>query len=273
MLWNAKNGEVVLGDTEMSYASFGRGERVLILLPGLSDGLATVRGKALVLAWPYRRFLNRYTIYMFSRKNRMPEGYSIRDMADDQARAMEALGIRRAAVMGVSQGGMIAQYLAIDHAEMVDKLVLAVSAPYANDTVRGCVSRWMDLAGSGQFKALFIDIQERSYSEAYLRKYRALYPVMGAVMKRLPLDRFFINARAILAFNALDLLRQISCPVLLIGGTDDGIVGANAIREMKERLANSELHVYEGLGHGAYEEAADFNDRVFAFLEAEPSRG
>ena len=47
MLWNAKNGEVTLDGTEMSYVSFGRGERTLVLLPGLSDGLVTVKGKAL----------------------------------------------------------------------------------------------------------------------------------------------------------------------------------------------------------------------------------
>ena len=53
MLWNAKNGELALDGTKMSYVSFGRGKRTLILLPGLSglsDGLATVKGKALLLA-------------------------------------------------------------------------------------------------------------------------------------------------------------------------------------------------------------------------------
>lgn len=50
MLWNAKNGEVSLGNTKMNYVSFGHGNRKLIILPGLSDGLATVKGKALMLA-------------------------------------------------------------------------------------------------------------------------------------------------------------------------------------------------------------------------------
>ena len=77
MLWDAKNGEVAIGRTNMAYASFGHGDRVLIILPGLSDGLATVRGKALLLAKPYRRFFNQFTIYMFSRKDEMPFGYSI----------------------------------------------------------------------------------------------------------------------------------------------------------------------------------------------------
>lgn len=67
MLWNAKNGTVSIGNTEMSYVSFGSGKKVLILLPGLSDGLTTVKGKALLLASPYRMFFRDYTVFMFSR--------------------------------------------------------------------------------------------------------------------------------------------------------------------------------------------------------------
>ena len=42
----------------------------------------------------------------------MPEGYSIRDMADDQVRALKLLEIDQICLLGVSQGGMIAQYMA-----------------------------------------------------------------------------------------------------------------------------------------------------------------
>ena len=109
MRWNSKNGAVPIDDTEMSYVSFGQGKKNLILLPGLSDGLMTVRGKAALLAKPYRAFFDKYTVYMFSRKDKLPEGCTIREMAADQARAMKTLGIKTASVMGVSQGGMIAQ--------------------------------------------------------------------------------------------------------------------------------------------------------------------
>jgi len=36
---------------------------------------------------------------------------------------------------------------------------------------------------------------------------------------------------------------------------------------MNERIANSRLHIYSGLGHAAYEEASDFYQRVYDFLE------
>ena len=267
MLRNAKNGTVPVGNTEMCYACFGNGRNTLIVLPGLSDGLATVKGKALLLAEPYRSFFERFTVYMFSRKNEMPDGYTIRDMAADQAAALQALSIRKASVLGVSQGGMIAQCLALDYPELVEKLVLAVSAPSANETVRNCISAWTEMAEQGDHQHLMIDTAERSYSEAYLKKYRKLYPVLGKIGK--PKDgyrRFLINAKAILAFDVSGELGQILCPTLILAGGEDKIVGVQASYEMKEAIAGSELYVYPGLGHAAYEEAPDFYERVFRFL-------
>ncbi len=183
MIWNAKNGTVSIDGTSMSYVSFGRGNKKLVILPGLSDGLTTVKGKALLLAGPYRRFLDRFTIWMFSRKDDLPEGYSIHDMADDQAIAMKVLGIGSTFVMGVSEGGMIAQSLAIRHPEMVEKLVLAVTASEANDMIRENVARWITFAEAGDHKSLMIATAEKSYSESYLKKYRKVYPLLGYLGK------------------------------------------------------------------------------------------
>ena len=47
MLLNAKNGCLKLDDTDMYYISFGKGEKTLIMIPGLGDGLTTVKGMAI----------------------------------------------------------------------------------------------------------------------------------------------------------------------------------------------------------------------------------
>ena len=93
----------------MDYISFGNGKENLVMLPGLGDGLSTVKGMALPFAFMYRIYAKEYKVYVFSRKNCLPEGYTTRDMARDQARAMESLGIQKASVLGNSNGGMIAQ--------------------------------------------------------------------------------------------------------------------------------------------------------------------
>ncbi len=268
-MWDVmRNGCVKIGDTEMYYVSFGRGDRSLVVLPGLSDGLATVKCKALILSAPYKRFLKKYRVYMFSRKNRMPEGYSIRDMAKDQALAMKSLGIEKASVLGVSQGGMIAQYLAIDFPQMVEKLVLAVTAPYANETVKDAVQSWIGFAEKGDHLSLMVDTAEKMYSKAYLDKNRRLFPLVARFTKPKSYERFFSNAYAILGFDAREDLGKISCPCLIIAGSDDHTVGNEAAHELSKLIKDSKVHIYEGLGHGAFEEARDFYDRVHEFCEA-----
>ena len=269
MLWNAKNGRVSVGGSVMRYASFGRGPRVFVILPGLSDGLATVEGKALLLAAPYRDFFDRYTVMMFSRRDDLPKGHSIRDMAADQAEALAALGIGKACVMGVSEGGMIAQHLAAEHPELVEKLVLAVTAPRVNELARACVERWIGHAERGDHRGLMTDTAEASYSPAYLKKYRRLYPVLGLIGRPKSYDRFLVNAEAILSFEGVPDLGRIACPTLILGGEEDKIVGIEASYELHERIPGSRLYVYPGLGHAAYEEAADFNARVLRFLDGE----
>ena len=73
------------------------------------------------------------------------------------------------------------------------------------------------------------------------------------------------NAYAILDFDLRDELNKISCPTLILAGSDDQTVGTGAASELNEGITGSELFVYEGLGHGAFEEAKDFYDRIFAF--------
>ncbi len=262
-----KNGCISIGDMDMYYVAFGTGEKKLAVLPGLSDGLATVKGKALFLSSPYRKFFGNYTVYMFSRKNSMPEVYSIRDMAEDQIRAMKALGIEQACLLGVSQGGMIAQYMAADHPEMAERLILAVTSPYANAVLQKAVAGWIDMAMRGDHTALMTDTAEKMYSEKYLRKNRKLFPLLAVFTKPRTYDRFLKNAHAILEFDCRSKLPCISCPTLIIAGGEDHTVGNEAAHELNRAIKGSELYVYDHLGHGVFEEAKDFYDRVWEFCE------
>ncbi len=266
MLFHAKNGCIRIGNTDMDYISFGKCDRVLVMLPGLGDGLTTVKGMALILALTYRAFARYYSVYIFSRKNTLPEPYTTRDMAKDQAQAMELLGIADADVIGISQGGMIAQYLAIDYPQLVRKLVLAVTAAKPDERMQHIVNDWISMAGRGDYKSLMIDTAEKSYSEQYLKKYRFLYPLLGHIGKPKDFKRFLIQADSCLHHDAYSELGKISCPAFIIGGGCDRIVGTASAPELAGRIENSELFVYRGLGHAAYEEAKDFQERVLRFL-------
>ena len=261
----AKNGQLALPCGDMDYIRFGRGPRPLVMIPGVGDGLKTVRGMALPFAMMYRRLARDFTVYVFSRRVRLAPGMTTRDMADDLDAAMAALGLSGAAVVGVSQGGMIAQWLAIDHPERVGRLVLTVTLSRPNPTIKAVIGRWLDMARRGDYRGIMLDTAEKSYSERRIRQARRMYGLLGNIGRPGSFERFTIQAESCLTHDAYGQLSRIACPVLVIGGTADRIVTGAASVETAEAIPGSQLYMYEGLGHGLYEEAPDFLNRVSAF--------
>ena len=268
MFYRAIEGSIDIDNTDMDYVAFGKGQKPFIILPGLGDGLKTVKGTKLLLARMYKLFAKEFRVYVFSRKNKIEKGCSTRDMARDQSITMEKLGIEKGHIMGVSQGGMIAQYIAIDYPELVDKLIIGVSVSRQNNTMQKVIKNWIELAEKDDYKNLIIDTMEKTFTENRLKRYRKMYPAITRVGKPKDFNRFIIQAHSCLNHNAYDELDKIKCPTLIIGGDRDKIVGENASEEMAEKIKNSRLILYKGLGHGAYEEAKDFNEKVLEFLLA-----
>lgn len=266
MIYNAKNGTVKIDDVEMRYISFGHGSKKLVMIPGLGDGLRSVKGMALPFAFMYREFVNEYEVFIFSRKNELEDGYTTRDMARDTANAMQQLGIENADIIGVSQGGMIAQYLAIDYPHLIHKLVLVVTLARQNDIVQNVIPKWIDMAQKNDYEKLMVDNFEMMYTEEYLEKYRKLYPIVTKVGKPKDFQRFLIMANACLTHDAYDELGKISASTYVIGAKEDRVVGAEGSVEIANAIKGARLHMYEGIGHAAYEEADDFTARVWGFL-------
>lgn len=251
----------------MDYVCYGTGDKILIMLPGLGDALRSIKGTALPFALAYHKRSGDYKVYMFSRKRPIEEGYSTRDMARDMAEAMKILGISKADIVGVSQGGMISQYLAIDYPELVRKLVLVVTTAKANETLLTVVNSWIEMAKADNYKDIMLDTTRKSYSEVYLEKHKNILPLLGKVGKPKDFTRFMIQADACKKHDASAELHKISCPTFIVGGDSDQIVGPNSSSELAEMIEGCELFVYEGLGHATYEEAEDFFERVLEFLE------
>ena len=106
--------------------------------------------------------------------------------------------VKNADVFGTSQGGMIAQYLAIDRPDLVRRLVLAVTLSRNNDTVKQVVGDWIEMAERGDMKRFVLDMAEKMYSETYVKKYRPLMPLLTILQK--PKD---VKRRVLLAMSCL----------------------------------------------------------------------
>lgn len=264
MLYHAKESKLTLGNTQIDYITFGKGPKTLIMIQGLNT--RGIKGTALSLAYMYRIFAKDYTVYLFDRRPNVAEGLTVRDLAADVAAAMDVLKIAKADIFGVSQGGMIAQYLALERPDLVNKMVLAVTLSKNNEIVESVIENWINLTERGDMKQLVSDMAEKMYSDAYIKRYRPLLPLLTILQRPKDVKGFVILAKACLTCDSYEELDKMQCPVLVIGGQGDNVVGGEASEEIAAKLG-CEIHMYENLGHAAYEEAKDFNQRVYDFFK------
>jgi pimeloyl-ACP methyl ester carboxylesterase len=266
MFNNAKNGVLEVDDTTINYLSFGKGSRNLILIPGLGDGFKTVKGLAIPFSLMYKKFTKDFTIYSFSRKNKLSDGYTTLDMANDVIKCMNKLGIEKASILGVSQGGMISQHIAINFQERVEKLVLVVTVPKSNNMIDENIDIWLNLALKKDFKEIMLDTAKKSYTGKYLKKNIRVLKYFSFLMKPRKFDRFIIQANACKTHDSKEI-EKIKCPTLIIGGRKDEILGVDGSIELNKKIEGSILKIYDEYSHGLYEQAKDFNDKVLEFLK------
>ncbi|SFD06129.1 alpha/beta fold hydrolase [Ruminococcus albus] len=265
MLYNVKEDTLEIDGMSIDYVAFGSGGDVMVIIPGLS--LKRVKGTGFTLAVMYRQFTKKFRVYIFDRRKVIPENYTAEDIGDEIAAAMNAIGLKNACVMGVSQGGMAAQYLAIKHPELVKKLVLGVTLSRNNDIVRGAVDEWVSLAEKGDIDGLVISTMKYNYPPERFEKFKLIMPALVKAGRPKDPQTFVRMTKACMTCDTYDRLEEIKCPVLVIGDKQDRIVSPEASKEIAEKLG-CELYMTEAYGHGAYEQP-EFNDKVAEFFGVE----
>lgn len=265
MYFNAKTHTISINNTYMDYVVFGKGPKNLVIIPGLST--KNLKGNAILLSFMYRIFTKDYTVYIFDKVYHFDNFYTIKKMSDDIVSAMNILGIKSADVFGISQGGMIAQSLAINNPKLVNKLVLGVTLSRPNTTMTTIIGRWIKYANKNDYIQLNREIFSEMYSKKFQQHNRLIIPLLIHLLKPCDLDKFVISANACISFDMYNELSKITCPVLVLGGANDKIVTGKASIEIAQKL-NCQYYLYPNLGHAAYDEAKDFNNRVYNFFQS-----
>ena len=83
MFYNAKNRNIKIENTDIDFLTFGKGDKYLVMIPGLGDGLKTTKGMAIPFAFLYKRFARNYKVIVISRRNELKPNYTTEQMADD----------------------------------------------------------------------------------------------------------------------------------------------------------------------------------------------
>ncbi len=189
-------------------------------------------------------------------------GTSRDDFAVAVLAAMDALGVERAHVCGLSLGGVIA--IAIHHAasERCASLVLADTfAVHPN----GPAIYERSVAASEQMSEL---AAARTPAILAPGASEAIHQNVRETMARIDPAAFRIGAEAVWLADQRDRAMAISVPTLVLVGEEDTVTPPELSHDLVDMIPGAELHTLAGAGHLAnVERPNDFNDAVQLFIE------
>lgn len=258
----------------LPYFRLGDSSRALVVFEGLNFENKPPSG--LQLRWlsgDYKRFAKEYTVYSVGRKPNLPQGYTTRDMANDYAEMIKNELDGPVDVLGLSTGGTIAQYFALDHPYLVRRLVLASTGYRLKETGKELQLYVGQMARERKWRKALPAILDGLYPEGGLKKCFFKFMMLMMATFSAPKDPsdVVVTIEAEDNHNFKDLLSQIKVPTLVIGGVDDYFY---PIKETADGIPNAELILYEGFGHNAWSDnGKKFKADVMKFLNGESTVG
>ncbi len=246
-------------------AVFGNGKKPLVILPGIFT--KSLMPFAQGVAERYQKFLDGYKIYLLDRPLNPPATCDAAFLAKAAAECFDALGVKGACVVGISAGGIAAQALAASRPDLVAKLFLGSTTANTKEAA-AIIENWARLADQERLSELNQAFAQAVYTPSFYERYEDAIMASLAGATGDELKRFATFARALLGFDASDILPKIKCPILAVGAGLDKIFGADAAPKIA-RLAGSSArsYVYKNYGHAVYDEAPDYVNRIYEFFE------
>jgi 3-oxoadipate enol-lactonase len=264
---------------DLYYEVQGSGEPVLLIMGFTAHSMLwMMQVPALAQRFQVITFDNRG-----AGRSAVPPGpYTTRQMADDAAALLDHLGIARAHVVGWSMGGMIAQELALAYPQKVNRLVLLASLARAEQYADAWL-RYMEqaaqLVGAGSLDRAGFALNTMPW--LYTASFMTRPEMVAMALQQTLADPYPATPAGVAAQaeacrrhlfgDALDRLKGITAPTLVLVGAEDILTPPAYSRAMAERIPGARLQVLERGGHGMpIEYPQEVNAALLAFL-SEPA--
>jgi pimeloyl-ACP methyl ester carboxylesterase len=211
-----------------------------------------------------------------SGRSDLPAGsFGVTDMAGDVVAVLDSAGVRRAHIMGVSLGGMMAQELAVDHPKRVDALVLVSTTPgwpFAYPMPAVSV-RLIAAVGITTREVAFRRHAENAISACTVQRRPEVVDRLVELQRVRPADPRARSAQAAAGARYAGWLRQarIQARTLVLQGAADTVVDPRNGKLLADRIPGAQLVIFPELGHLVFWQDPDgFAETVASFLLAAP---
>jgi pimeloyl-ACP methyl ester carboxylesterase len=262
--------QVRVNDITMHYEQEGSGEP-LLLIPYLAAENACY-------AFQVAEYAKHFTCISVDPRGTgetdKPAGpYSMEQFADDMAGLLQALGIERAHVSGLSLGAATGMWLAAKYPEKVTSLSLHSAWPKTDPFLRTVAEGWRVMARAldsvpemviqGIFPWCFTPELYAARPE-YIESLAAF--VRGRPVQ--PVEAFLSESGAVLTHDATAQLGKIRAPTMITFGRHDLLTSTRFAAPLQQGIVGAELLIFEGSAHAPiYEQVDEFNQRTLAFLQ------
>jgi pimeloyl-ACP methyl ester carboxylesterase len=260
--------KVTANKITMNYDQQGTGEP-LILIPYLAADHACYAFQVPEYA---RHFTTISVDLRGTGESDKPQGaYTTELLADDVAAFMQAMGIAKAHVAGLSLGGAVGMWLAVKHPDMVASLSVHSGWTTTDGFLRTVVEGWQIVARAVGVPEMIIRaiLPWCLTPELYAERPDYVESLAAFVRSRPPqsVPEFIQQSDAVLAHDVEAHLGRILAPTHITVGTRDQLTSTRFADQLKRGIPNSELLVFDGCAHAAmYERVEEFNQRTLAFL-------
>jgi pimeloyl-ACP methyl ester carboxylesterase len=203
-----------------------------------------------------------------------PQGpYTSALFADVAAALLRLLGFERAHIVGASMGGLIAQQLAVRHAELVRSLTLHCSWWRADRRTTALIRSWQSYARVATpldlARQIWLWVLTPRYFEERAEEMAELEREVESNPHPQSAEAFSDQAEACIAHEALEEIASVKAPTLITVGDGDLLTPPSHSFEIKARMPKATLHVWPEMGHAPFWEIPDeFNELTYGFLRA-----
>ncbi len=192
--------------------------------------------------------------------------YDFKTLAQDVVALMDHVGAKRAQFVGLSMGGMVAQFLGLDHAPRFASICIASSTSRTPENMRNL---WSDRVIVAREKGMGSQVEPamQRWLSAASRARPDLVARCAKMVESTPLEGYAGWCGAIEHLDMTDKLSGIKVPTKIIVGAEDPATPVAASETIHRHIPGSELSILPGVSHMlAIENPASFHAALLPFL-------